>query len=181
MSEKRKEKSKEHISKMREILIDKVTVNIGVGGMGEALDNAVELLKKLTGKKPILTKAKKRNPTWGLRKGLPIGAKVTLRGKDAIEFLKKALKAVKNKIKERSFDRLGNFSFGVKSYIDFPGAKYDPNIGMYGFDVCVTLKRRGFRVKQRKIAKARVGKKHLINKEEAKAFLEKNFGVEVVG
>ncbi len=166
-------------NKMREILIDKVTINIGVGSPGEALDNAEELLKRLTDKKPVKTTAKRRNPTWGLRKGLPIGVKVTLRGKEAKEFLERAFKAVRGKIKERNFDPRGNFAFGIKSYIDLPDAKYDPNIGMYGMDVTVTLKRRGYRVSKRKIAKAKIGKKHRIKKEEAVEFVKNNFKVEV--
>src|SRR3989338_3672773 len=119
------------MNKMREILIEKVTVNIGVGSPGERLDYAKELLSKLTGKKPIETKAKKRNPVFKLRQGLPIGVKVTLRGKPATEFLEKALIANKNLLNMRNFDATGNFSFGVKEYIDFPGAKYDPKIGMF--------------------------------------------------
>ncbi len=164
-------------NKMREILIEKVTVNIGIGEPGEALDNAQKLLERLTNKKAVKTKAKKRNPTWGLRKGLPIGVKVTLRGKEAEEFLKKALKANRNNLSEKSFDNTGNFAFGIKSYIDLPDAKYDPNIGMYGMDVTVTLKRRGYRIKRRKIMPRKVGKSHQIKKEEAVNFVKEKFDV----
>ncbi|MBI2079949.1 50S ribosomal protein L5 [Candidatus Micrarchaeota archaeon] len=158
------------MNKMREILIEKVTVNIGVGSPGERLDYAKELLSKLTGKKPIETKAKKRNPVFKLRQGLPIGVKVTLRGTPAKKFLEKALIANKNVLNMRNFDATGNFSFGVKEYIDFPGAKYDPKIGMFGFDVCVTLKRRGKGVVQRRTRPAKIGKHHLIKKDEAAEF-----------
>ena len=164
-------------NKMREILIDKVTVNIGVGAPGEALDNAEKLLQKLTNKKPVKTKAKKRNPTWGLRKGLPIGVKVTLRGKDAEDFLKRALAAIRNNLSEKNFDNTGNFAFGIKSYIDLPNAKYDPNIGMYGMDVTVTLKRRGYRIKRRKIMPRKVGSHHMIKKEEAVKFIKERFNL----
>lgn len=167
-------------NKMREIMIEKVTVNIGVGNSGEALDNAEELLKRITGKKPLRTKAKKRNPTFGLRKHMPIGVKVTLRNEDAIQFLKKALKAVKYELKKSSFDTRGNFAFGIKSYIDFPDARYDPDIGMYGFDVVVTVFRRGYNISRRKIAKAKVGKNHLIKKEEALEFVKDAFEVNLV-
>ncbi len=164
---------------MREILIEKVTINIGVGSPGEALENAQKLLERITSKKAVQTKAKRRNPTWGLRRGLPIGVKVTLRGKEAESFLEKALTALRKTLKERSFDKNGNLSFGIKSYIDLPGVKYDPNIGMYGMDVAVTLMRRGYRVKKRKRAKSKIGKKHLIKKEEAIEFMKNKFNVEI--
>ena len=178
--EQNKAKTEIKDNKMREILIDKVTVNIGVGSPGEALDSAQELLERITKKKAVKTTAKKRNPTWGLRKGLPIGVKVTLRGKDAHEFLAKAFKAKREGIKKSSFDNTGNLAFGIKSYIDLPDAKYDPNIGMYGMDVTVTLKRRGYRVKNRKIMPRKLGKNHVIKKEEAIEFIKNNFNVELV-
>jgi large subunit ribosomal protein L5 len=164
---------------MTEILVDKVTVNIGVGQPGERLDYAKELLGKLTGKKPVETRAKRREPVFKLRKGLPIGVKVTLRRKEAEEFLEKALAARKRQISTRNFDRTGNFSFGVPEYIDFPGAKYDPKIGMFGFDVCVTLSRRGRRVGIRKIKRSKVGKKQRISKDEAIAFATEKLKAEV--
>lgn len=165
---------KEKVNPMREILIEKVTVNMGVGGPGDHLESAKKLLADLTGRKPEETKAKKRNPVFKLRKGLPIGARVTLRGKDAEDFLKKALQSKKNHLLERNFDRQGNFSFGVKEYIDFPGAKYDPTMGMVGFDVCVTLMRRGYPIKKRRIGPSRVGKEHVITKGEGIDFASKH-------
>lgn len=162
---------------MREIMIDKVTVNIGVGTGGEALENAEKLLSELTGVKPVRTKAKKRNPVFKLRPGLEIGVKATLRKKAAEEFLKKALASKKNTIPASAFDNTGNFSIGIKEYIDFPGAKYNPKIGMFGFDVCVTLARRGYRVSRRKIGKSKIGKNHRIKREEAMEFMRKKFGV----
>ncbi len=165
---------------MRKIRIEKVTLNIGVGQPGERLDNAKKLLETITGKQATLTEAKVRNPTFKIRKGLPIGVKVTLRGKDAIEILKRAFKSVKNKIPKKSFDTAGNFAIGIKEYIDFPGVKYNPEIGMFGFDVVVTLERPGYRVKKRKRAPAKVGKSHKIKPEEAMEFVKETFGVEVV-
>ncbi|MBI4399836.1 50S ribosomal protein L5 [Candidatus Micrarchaeota archaeon] len=166
-------------NKMKEISIEKITVNIGVGEAGQKLENARILLERLTNRKVVTTKAKIRNPVFKIKKGDPIGAKVTLRKQDAREFLKKALDAVDSKISERYFDKLGNFSFGVPEYIDFPGAKYDPKIGIIGFDVCVTLKRKGFRIKKRRRAKAKVGKKHLLSRDEAIQFVKNNFKIEL--
>jgi large subunit ribosomal protein L5 len=164
---------------MREIVIDKVTVNMGVGEPGEKLDNAKKLMEALSGSKVVETAAHDRNPTFKLRKGLPIGAKTTLRGQNAAEFVEKALVANKKVLRASSFDKRGNFSFGVREYIDFPGAKYDPKIGMLGFDVCVTLTRRGERVKRRKVAPTSVGRSHVITREEGIEFAKKKFDVNV--
>lgn len=165
---------------MRNIVIEKVTVNIGTGQPGDILDNAKDLIERLCEeKKAVITKARRREPAFKLRKGLPIGVMVTLRGKDAESFLEKAIAAKRKVLKSRNFDREGNLSFGVAEYIDFPGAKYDPAIGMYGFDVCVTLKRPGRRVAKRRLKKSRVGKKHRISKDEAMEFIKTKYEAKI--
>ena len=104
---------------MRNILIEKVTVNIGVGEPGQKLEQARDLLGRLAGgKKTLETRAKRREPTFRLRKDLPIGCKVTIRGKEAQEFLDKALTAKRKVIKSSNFDKQGNLSFGISEYID---------------------------------------------------------------
>lgn len=166
------------MNKMREILIEKVTANIGIGEPGEKLDHAKGLLSRLAeDRKPIETHAKRREPAFKLRKGLSIGAKVTLRGPSAKSFLEKALTAKRKVLDESNFDKQGNFAFGIREYIDFPGAKYDPSIPMYGFDVCVSLTRKGRRVSLRKLRPAKVGKHHRITKEEAMEFVKSTFEV----
>jgi len=167
------------MSGMQEIIIDKVTVNIGVGAPGERLEFAKDLLKRLTGRTPIETLAKRREPVFKLRKGLPIGTKVTLRKAAAKEFLEKALTARRRMLSSGNFDKTGNFAFGVAEYIDFPGAKYDPAIGMFGFDVAVTLIRRGFRVANRKIMKAKIGRKHRVSRDEAIEFAKSALNAKV--
>ncbi|MCP4646731.1 MAG: 50S ribosomal protein L5 [bacterium] len=162
---------------MREIMIDKVTVNMGIGEPGEPLEKAKNLLGALCESTIVETKARDRNPTFKLRKGMPIGVKTTLRGKRAAEFVTKALAAKKKVLSESNFDNRGNFSFGIKEYIDFPGAKYDPTIGMLGFDVCVTLNRKGERVKKRILKTTKVGKKHILTKEEGIEFAKSRFDV----
>ena len=166
-------------NKMREIKIAKVTVNIGVGSPGERLDNAKKLLEEITNSKALITKARKRNPVFKLRKGLEIGVKTTIRKKKAIEFMKKAFIAVKNTISARNFDNKGNFAFGIREYIDFPGVKYNPEIGMFGFDVCVTLERPGYSISQRKIATSTIGKHHRITKDEAMDFVKEGFKISI--
>ncbi len=164
---------------MRKIVIEKVTANIGTGQPGEILDNAKSLLERLSGAKPIETNARRREPSFKLRKGLAIGTSVIMRGKGARDFLEKAFTAKRKVIKARNFDKEGNFAFGVAEYIDFPGAKYDPAMEMYGFDVCVTLKRAGRRITKRRNKKAKIGKKHRITKEEAIEFVKSEFGIKV--
>lgn len=165
---------------MKTIRIEKVTINMGVGQTGEPLNKASDIMKKLTGMTPVQTRCRVKIPAWGIREGLPIGLKVTLRKTKAQAFLKTALQAKDNTLTKRCFDRAGNFGFGIKEYIDLPGAKYDPKLGIRGFDVLVTLERPGFRVKKRRIRPSHVGKKHMISKDEAMHFVHETFGTNMV-
>jgi len=164
---------------MREIRIEKITLNIGCGDDKNKIEKATKLLEMLTERKPVITKSKRRS-TFGVPKGKPIGVMVTLRNKEAENFLKKAFYAVENKLKKSQFDNEGNFSFGVKEYIDMQGVKYSHQVGMMGLDVAVTLKRPGFRIKKRKIQKRKIPRSHRINKEEAITWLKNKFGVETI-
>ena len=177
MNEEKSKTKKEN--KMREIRIEKVTLNVGCGGDRERIERAKMLLEMLTGRKPVVTLSKRRS-TFGIAKGKPVGVMVTLRGKAAVNFLKLALTGVENKLKASQFTPDGNFSFGIREYIDMEGIKYKHEIGMLGFDVVVTLQRAGFRVKKRKVRKGKIGKSHKINKDEAINWVEQKFGVEVV-
>ncbi|MBI2598509.1 MAG: 50S ribosomal protein L5 [Candidatus Diapherotrites archaeon] len=165
--------------KMTEISIEKVTINMGVGQTGVELDKAASILKTITAAVPVRTLSKVKQPTWGLRPGLTIGAKVTLRKQKAIEFLKDALFAKDNRILGKNFDNHGNFGFGIREYIDLPKTKYDPKLGIRGFDVLVALKRPGFRIKRRKINKKSIPRRHTISKSEAIEFVKEKFGVAV--
>ena len=164
---------------MKQPRIEKVTINIGVGEGGEKLEKAVALIQQLTGKKPVKTKTMKRIPAFGVRPRMFIGTMVTIRGKGAEEFIQKALQAKANKLPEKSIDSLGNFSFGIREYTDIPQVRYDPEIGVFGMDVCVTMGRKGYRVKKRKIKRSRVGAKHLLTKEESIKFIKERFDTEV--
>jgi large subunit ribosomal protein L5 len=163
---------------VQEVLIDKVIVNMGVGADPDKMKRALQVINVVTARKPFQTQCKVRIPDWGLRPGVVIGLKVTMRKAQAADFLKRAFLAKENKISERSFDNAGNFGFGIKEHINMPGAKYDPKLGIMGFDVLVALKKRGYRVKERKIKPAKVGKNQRVTKEEAINFV-KNMGVEV--
>ena len=165
----------------RNIKIDKVTLNIGAGKDQVKLDKGMKLLKSITNVSPVKTVTSKRIPGWGLRPGLPIGCKVTLRRKNAVNVLMRLVQAKDNKLRESQFDPNGNIAFGIEEYIDIPEVKYDPEIGIIGLEVCVTLERNGFRIKRRRIAKKKVPKKHMITKQEAIDFMKKDFNIELEG
>ena len=162
---------------MLKVELEKITLNFGAGTDETKLNKGIELLKKITGREPIKTFAKRRIPTWGIRPGLPIGAKVTLRRKAAIEILDRLLKAVDYKIKKSCIDG-GNISFGIREYVDIPNVAYDPRIGLLGLEVCITLKRPGYRVASRWRAKHKIPKRHRVSTGDAVAWLE-NLGVKI--
>lgn len=170
---------KEH--PMRRIRLEKVTVHIGVGQSGEALEKARTILGELTGQKPSSQRARRTIKDFGIREGEPIACKVTLRRRQALQFMKRALEAVGNRLSESSFDERGNFAFGVKEHIEMPGTKYVPELGIVGFDVIATMERPGFRVKRRRIRQSKVGKSHLVTKEEAIRFVRSSFGTDITG
>jgi large subunit ribosomal protein L5 len=163
---------------MDEIRIAKVTLNVGCGGDLQKIERAKKMLEMLTHQKPAITQSKRRS-TFGIARGKPVGVKVTLRKEKALNFLKTALKAVGNKLKISQFDEEGNLNIGIKEYIDLPGIKYSPEIGMLGFDVTVTLEKPGFRIKRRKVAKRKIPKSKRISREEAIDWFIKKFGVEI--
>lgn len=168
------------MNKMKELIIEKVSVNIGVGEGGEKLAKGEKVLQLLTKQKPIKTISKTTNKDWGIKKGMSIGCKTTLRKQKAEKFLKDALWVRNNQLLEYSFDRQGNFSFGIPDYTVFPGMKYDPEIGIFGLDIAVTISRRGARVKYRRRARAKVGTRHRVKKEETIEFVKSKFNVEVI-
>ncbi len=164
---------------MRNIRIEKITLNIGSGTNAAKLEKGMKLIQNLTGKHPVKTFTNKRIPTWGLRPGLPIGCKLTLRKSAAREMLSRLLQAKESKLNSNQFDNLGNMAFGIHEYIDVPGLKYDPGIGIMGFEACVTLERAGFRVKRRMAKSSKISKKHAISKQEAIEYMKKEFNIAV--
>lgn len=157
--------------------IEKVTLNVGAGKDQKVLEKGMKLLKNITGIAPVKTFTSKRIPGWGLRPGLPIGCKLTLRGKKAAETLKRLLQSKDNVLSEDQIDGQGNIAFGIKEYIDIPTVKYDPDIGVIGFEVCITMEKPGYRIKRRRIMRRKIHRKHAVTKEEAMEFLKKNFNV----
>jgi large subunit ribosomal protein L5 len=166
------------MNRMREIRLEKLTLNMGTGESGPKVEKSKIILEKIAGTRVVVTKTEKRT-TFGMAQKRDIGVKVTLRGKPAMDILKRLLEAVENKLKPSVFDSSGNFSFGIHEYIHIPGIKYDPDVGILGMDVCVTLERPGFRVKRKSIRPGKVGKKHRITPADAMGWVNKEFGVEV--
>lgn len=166
---------------MEEIAIDKVVLNIGVGQAGERLNKAARVLEMLTEHKPVFTTSKKTIRDFNIRKGLTIGTKVTLRGKGAEDFLQRAFYARENKINHYSFDKQGNAYFGIPDYTDFKGMKYDPDIGIFGMDVAIVLRKKGgYRVAKRRIGRKSLPSKLRIDREDSMKFLSEKFGVTII-
>jgi large subunit ribosomal protein L5 len=164
---------------MKKIFVDKVVVNIGVGKSGDPIEKAKKALLELTGQQPAVRGAKKTVRDFGIHKGEPIGAIVTMRRGTAVDFLKRVIAAKKNTLKVSSFDNYGNISVGIHEHIDIPGTKYNPDIGIFGMDVNVVLIRPGFRIARKSRKSARIGKSHRISKEEAMEFFRQEFGAGV--
>ena len=164
---------------MKEIRVEKITLNIGVGKPGKELEKAKMLLEKISGMKPVDTLTKKRIPGWSLRPNLVIGCKVTIRGKKAEEVLSSLLEAKDNELKLKSFDNQGNFAFGIHEYLDIPTLDYIPEVGIRGLEVAVTLVRPGFRIKYRTLRTKKVPKRHKISKEEAVSFTKEKFKITI--
>lgn len=165
---------------MRNIEVDKVVINMSVGESGETLAKAERLLSQplIANQKPIKIASKKTLQTFGIKKGEAIACKVTLRGDRATDFLKRTFN-IQNRLMSYQFDTVGNFSFGIAEHTDF-GIPYDPKVGIFGMDVSVSLKRPGYRIKERRIQKQKIPAKHRIKREDCIAFLENVYGVEVI-
>jgi large subunit ribosomal protein L5 len=164
---------------MQELFVEKVVVHMGVGEGGEKLSKAIEIMKTITGNTPVRSLAKKTQPAFGIRKGGPIGCRVTLRGEKADNFLKTALDIVEGRIYRSQLDRSGNFSFGIEEHTDFPGMSYDPQIGIYGMDVNVVLARKGIRISRRYAQQKKLPIKQMVRPDDTVSFLKEKYQAEV--
>ena len=167
------------MTSMRDIHIDKVVVHMGVGESGEKLVKAENIMKTITGQMSIRTIAKQTQPAFSVRKGAPIGCKVTLRGKTARDFFATAVGILNKTVFESQFDKSGNISFGVEEHTDFPGMSYDPQIGIFGMDVNVVLERKGIRIARRRAEQKKLPSKQRVTKQDAIAFLKEEYQIEV--
>lgn len=159
--------------------VEKVTVHMCVGESGKKLSNAEMIMKKITGQTPVKTVAQRTLPGFGIKKGESIGCKVTLRGDNAEKFLKTAFSIHENAMEAARFDNNGNFAFGIEEHTDFPGLEYDPEIGIYGMDVIVSVEKPGYRIKKRKVQQQKIPSGHKLTKDDSIEYISKNYGVEV--
>jgi large subunit ribosomal protein L5 len=164
---------------MKSVKLEKITLNCGTGTDPAKLERAFKLLSQISGKKPVRIRTIKRLPAFGLRPGLQIGCKVTIRKKSAEELLKRLLQSIGNKIKAKQICS-GYFAFGIKEYIEIPGMTYNRDVGIMGLEVCVTLTRAGMRVTERRIKTGKIPKRHKITKEESISFLKEKFNTEII-
>ena len=126
--------------------IEKIVENMGIGDAvqnSKVLDSAVEELQAITGQKPLVTKAKKSIATFRLREGMPIGAKVTLRGERMYEFFDKLISVSLPRVRDfrgiskKAFDGRGNYTLGVKEQLIFPEIDYDKVSKVRGMDIVI--------------------------------------------
>lgn len=164
---------------MRIPKIAKVVVNFAVGQSGMPLEKAKMVCEQLTEQKPVERRAKQTVREFGIRKDEPIACKTTLRGLRAEQFLEKVLVAKNNSLRENNFDRYGNFSFGIEEHIDVPGTRYDPDIGVLGFEVSVAMERPGYRVKRRRCRPKKIPKTHKLTKKAAIRYITNKYGVRI--
>ena len=164
---------------MRAVSVKKVVLNIGVGKSGEAVERARKVLLQVTGQKPSERKAKESIRDFGVHRGEPIGLVVTVRGDATAELIGRLVTAREKKMKPSSFDERGSVSFGLREHIEIPGIRYDPEIGIWGMNVSVLLERPGGRVSRRLRKAARIGKTHVVGRDEAMAFFREKFGVTI--
>ncbi|HEY4600446.1 MAG TPA: 50S ribosomal protein L5 [Cerasibacillus sp.] len=126
--------------------IEKIVINMGVGDAvqnAKALDSAVEELSLISGQKPVVTRAKKSIAGFRLREGMPIGAKVTLRGTRMYEFLQKLISVALPRVRDfrgiskKAFDGRGNYTLGIKEQLIFPEIEYDKVNKVRGMDIVI--------------------------------------------
>jgi len=148
---------------MRAIKIEKILIS--GGATAHELEKEKKLLEIVSGKKAQILISRKRIPEFDVRPGLEVGTRVTLRGDEAVQLLKRLLSAIDNEIKSSQVSD-NHFSFGIKEYIEIPGIEYQRDLGIRGFNATVVFVRAGVRVKRKKIKSGKLPKRQSISKEE---------------
>jgi len=163
---------------MRDIEIEKIVLNCG--GIGDKLEKSIKLLEMITKRKIQRLKSTRRIPAFAIAPGKESGCKVTIRNKEQIKkFLKRFFAVLDNEISDKKITE-NHFSFGIPEYIEVLGLEYNRDVGILGFEVDVVFKRKGKRVKIKKIKRGKYPKKQNVTKQEIIDFLNKNFGMEII-
>ena len=127
--------------------LEKIVLNMAVGdavGNAKVLESAIADMTAIAGQKPVITRARKSLAAWKLRKGMPIGCKVTLRGSRMYDFLDKFMNIALPRVRDfrgvnrNSFDGRGNYAVGVKEQLIFPEIEYDKIDKIRGMDIIIT-------------------------------------------
>ena len=157
---------------MRKIKIEKVVLSCGA--IDKNLEKARKLLEYITDMKAQIIASKKRIPNFGVRPGLEVGTRVTLRGEKGLQLLKRLLAALDNTISKSQLSK-NHFSFGIKEYIEIPGLEYKRDVGIIGLNVTIVFARPGVRVKIKKIKAGKLPSRQHVTEEEIAKFMEENF------
>jgi len=179
-SEVDKINDKENINQnpMREIEIEKMVLNCG--GIGDKLEKSVKLLEMITKRKIKRLKSTRRIPAFAIAPGKESGCKVTIRDQEKIKnLLERFFAVLENEISGKKITE-NHFAFGIPEYIEIPGLEYDRDVGILGFEVDIVFKRKGKRVKMKKIKRGKYPQKQRVTKQEIIDFLKKNFGMEIL-
>merc|ERR1712080_588658 len=168
MSENNKSENNENnnstakFNPMKDLHLNKLCINICVGGDSQKLKKATSVLQQLTNQTPKLSKSRLTIRSFGIR-----------RKEKALKILEDALKIKEFELKESQFSD-GVFGFGIEEHIDL-GMKYDPEIGIFGMDFSVVVSRKGQRVSKRKRCRSKIGNKHKVKKAELVEYFKKTF------
>lgn len=159
---------------MRKPFISKVVLS--AGATGQDLVKAQKLLEILTKRKAQIIKSgpKRRIPELGVKPNMELGTRVTVRGNEGLELLKRLLGAIDNTLSTKSLAS-NHFSFGIEEYIDIPDMEYVRDIGIRGFNVTVVLERPGLRVKHKKIKRGVLPQRQNIPASEVMHVMEETF------
>ena len=169
------EKKETKENPMRAMFIEKIVLS--ASGVDVDLERAEKLLNIISGKKSQVITSTKRIPDFGVRPGLKVGVRVTIRGKKALKLLGRLLGAKENTLNEKQISS-NHFSFGIPEYIEKKEMEYQRDIGTRGLNVTVDFARAGLRVKRKKIKSGPVPQKQHVSKEEIIKFMEDNFSTQ---